>query len=164
LNAFSNNFFMYDHAEPMHAPNIAKFGRQILLALKVLRAAGLPSMRGHLHTGNVLISELAFPLSIGISGGRNALHLAHRRCSARRLLYIMHSSISHFPSSDFENVILGEPPSCRLFLDACMKRILGSVDPQAASLTMDWSPLDIDVLWYVLDSLCARALYLNAGG
>ncbi len=59
---------MYDHAEPMHAPNIAKFGRQILLALKALRAAGIPSMRGHLHTGNVLISEQAFPLSIGISG------------------------------------------------------------------------------------------------
>lgn len=31
-----------------------------------------------------------------------------------------------------------------------MKRITGSVDPQAASLTMDWSPLDVDVLW------CAR--------
>ena len=30
-----------------------------------------------------------------------------------------------------------------------MKRILGSVDPQAASLTMDWSPLDVDVLWCV---------------
>ena len=50
---------------------------------------------------------------------------------------------------DLENIILGEPPSCRLFLDACMKRILGSVDPQAASLTMDWSPLDVDVLWCV---------------
>jgi hypothetical protein len=59
---------MYDHAEPMQAPNIAKFGRQILLALKALRSAGVPSMGGHLHTGNVLVSELAFPMSIGISG------------------------------------------------------------------------------------------------
>ena len=60
--------------------------------------------------------------------------------------------------ADFENVILGEPPSSRLFLDACMKRILGSVDPQAASLTMDWSPLDVDVLWYVFFRCCARHL------
>ena len=59
---------MYDHAEPMQAPNIAKFGRQILLALKALRQAGVPSMGGHLHSGNVLVSEEAFPLSIGISG------------------------------------------------------------------------------------------------
>jgi hypothetical protein len=59
------------------------------------------------------------------------------------------------PGADFENVILGEPPSSRLFLDACMKRILGSVDPQAASLTMDWSPLDVDVLWYVFFRLRA---------
>jgi hypothetical protein len=36
-----------------------------------------------------------------------------------------------------------------------MKRILGSVDPQAASLTMDWSPLDVDVLWYVFFRLRA---------
>lgn len=100
----------------MQAPNISKFGRQILLALKALRAAGVPSMRGHLHTGNVLISEQAFPLSVGIS--------------------------------DLENIIFGEPPSSRLFLDACMKRITGSVDPQAASLTMDWSPLDVDVLCF----------------
>jgi hypothetical protein len=64
----TNVFFMYDHAEPMQAPNIAKFGRQILLALKALRSAGVPSMGGHLHTGNVLVSELAFPMSIGISG------------------------------------------------------------------------------------------------
>jgi hypothetical protein len=53
------------------------------------------------------------------------------------------------PLPDLENVLLGEPPSSRLFLDACMKRILGSVDPKAASLTMDWSPLDVDVLWCV---------------
>jgi hypothetical protein len=59
---------MYDHAEPMQAPNIAKFGRQILLALKALRAAGIPCMRGHLHSGNVLVSEQAFAMSIGISG------------------------------------------------------------------------------------------------
>ena len=39
-----------------------------------------------------------------------------------------------------------------------MKRILGSVDPQAASLTMDWSPLDVDVLWYVFFRCCARRL------
>ena len=56
--------------------------------------------------------------------------------------------------ADFENVILGEPPSSRLFLDACMKRILGSVDPKAASLTMDWSPLDVDVLWCVRLRAC----------
>ena len=66
----TNSFCIYDHAEPMQAPNISKFGRQILLALKELRAAGVPSMRGHLHTGNVLISEQAFPLSVGISGAR----------------------------------------------------------------------------------------------
>jgi hypothetical protein len=66
----TNLLFMYDHAEPMQAPNIAKFGRQILLAIKALRSAGVPSMRGHLHTGNVLVSELAFPMSIGISGAR----------------------------------------------------------------------------------------------
>ena len=60
--------FMYDHAEPMQAPNIAKFGRQILWSLKTLRSAGVPSLGGHLHTGNVLVSELAFPMSIGILG------------------------------------------------------------------------------------------------
>ena len=70
LFSWTNLFFMYDHAEPMQAPNIAKFGRQILLALKALRSAGVPSMGGHLHTGNVLVSELAFPMSIGISGAR----------------------------------------------------------------------------------------------
>jgi hypothetical protein len=38
-----------------------------------------------------------------------------------------------------------------------MKRITGSVDPQAASLTMDWSPLDTDVLWCVCFSVCAHS-------
>jgi hypothetical protein len=79
--------------------------------------------------------------------------LCIRRVAAPALVACFHLAPPLSP--DFENVILGEPPSCRLFLDACMKRIMGSVDPQAASLTMDWSPLDVDVLWYIFYSICA---------
>ena len=150
---------MYDHAEPMQAPNIAKFGRQILLALKALRQAGVPSMGGHLHSGNVLVSEEAFPLSIGISGACAMLLSLPLPRVIKHLFVLLSFACAQplplpLPLSDLENVILGEPPSSRLFLDACMKRILGSVDPKAASLTMDWSPLDVDVLWCVRLRAC----------
>jgi len=150
---------MYDHAEPMQAPNIAKFGRQILLALKALRQAGVPSMGGHLHSGNVLVSEEAFALSIGISGACAMLQSLPLprviKLPFVLLSFACAQPLPHpLPLSDLENVILGEPPSSRLFLDACMKRILGSVDPKAASLTMDWSPLDVDVLWCVRLRAC----------
>ena len=82
---------------------------------------------------------------------RTPLHPSHILCTCCTTRF----TLSHVFSSDLENVILGEPPSCRLFLDACMKRITGSVDPQAASLTMDWAPLDVDVLWCVLPAHCS---------